>query len=246
MTQRIALVTGGTGGIGSAICEALADSGMKVVAGYTNEEKALAWQKTQKEAGYDFMIQHVDVSSLESCQQAVTAVKEAAGGSIDVLVNNAGITWDGFFKKMSWDQWHAVVSTNLDSTFNMTRPVVEDMLDKKWGRVINISSVNGEKGQMGQVNYSAAKAGMHGFTKALAQECARNGVTVNTISPGYVLTPMVAKIDQAIQDKIVSGIPVGRMGQPSEIGRAVAFLADEQGGYITGSNLSINGGQHMH
>ncbi|MEH6649495.1 MAG: acetoacetyl-CoA reductase [Motiliproteus sp.] len=246
MTQRIALVTGGTGGIGSAICEALADLGMKVVAGYTNEEKALAWQKSQKEAGYNFMIQQVDVSSLESCQQAVSTVKEAVGGSIDVLVNNAGITWDGFFKKMSWDQWHAVVSTNLDSTFNMTRPVVEDMLDKKWGRVINISSVNGEKGQMGQVNYSAAKAGMHGFTKALAQECARNGVTVNTISPGYVLTPMVAKIDQAIQDKIVSGIPVGRMGQPSEIGRAVAFLADEQGGYITGSNLSINGGQHMH
>lgn len=246
MTQRIALVTGGTGGIGSAICEALADAGMKVIAGYSNEEKALAWQNSQKEAGYDFLIQHVDVTSLESCQQAVTAVKETAGGTIDVLVNNAGITWDGFFKKMSWDQWHAVMNTNLDSAFNMTRPIVEDMLDKKWGRVINISSVNGEKGQMGQVNYSAAKAGMHGFTKALAQECARNGVTVNTISPGYVLTPMVAKIDQAIQDKIVSGIPVGRMGQPSEIGRAVAFLADEQGGYITGSNLSINGGQHMH
>ena len=246
MTQRIALVTGGTGGIGSAICEALADAGMKVIAGYSNEEKAIAWQKEQKEAGYDFLIQHVDVTSLESCQQAVAAIKETVGAGIDVLVNNAGITRDGFFKKMGWDQWHAVMSTNLDSAFNMTRPVIEDMLGNGWGRVINISSVNGEKGQMGQANYSAAKAGIHGFTKALAQEGARNGVTVNTISPGYILTPMVAKIDQAIQDKITAGIPVGRMGAPSEIGRAVAFLAAEEAGYITGSNLSINGGQHMY
>ncbi|WP_207062780.1 acetoacetyl-CoA reductase [Motiliproteus sp. SC1-56] len=246
MTQRIALVTGGTGGIGSAICQALADKGMKVVAGYSNEEKAKAWQEEQKGAGYDFLIQHVDVTSLESCQQAVAEITEKAGGSIDVLVNNAGITRDGFFKKMDWDQWHAVLNTNLDSAFNMTRPVIEAMLEQKWGRIINISSVNGEKGQMGQANYSAAKAGLHGFTKALAQEGARNGVTVNTISPGYILTPMVAKIDQAIQDKIVAQIPVGRMGQPAEIGRAVAFLADEEAGYITGSNLSINGGQHMH
>lgn len=246
MTQRIALVTGGTGGIGSAICQELANLGMKVVAGYSNEEKAKAWLEEQKAAGFDFLIQHVDVTSLESCTQAVAAIKEATGGSIDVLVNNAGITRDGFFKKMGWDQWHAVMNTNLDSAFNMTRPIIEDMLEKKWGRIINISSVNGEKGQMGQANYSAAKAGLHGFTKALAQEGARNGVTVNTISPGYILTPMVAKIDQAIQDKIVAGIPVGRMGQPNEIGRAVAFLADENGGYITGSNLSINGGQHMY
>lgn len=246
MTQRIALVTGGTGGIGSAICEALAGLGMKVVAGYSNEEKAKAWQEEQKAAGFDFEIQHVDVTSFESCQQAVSEIKEKCGGSIDVLVNNAGITRDGFFKKMGWDQWHAVLTTNLDSAFNMTRPVIEDMLEKKWGRIINISSVNGEKGQMGQANYSAAKAGIHGFTKALAQEGARNGVTVNTISPGYILTPMVAKIDEAIQQKIVAQIPVGRMGQPSEIGRAVAFLAAEEGGYITGSNLSINGGQHMY
>jgi len=246
MTQRIALVTGGTGGIGSAICEALAGLGMKVVAGYSNEEKAKAWQEEQKAAGFDFAIQHVDVTSYESCQQAVSEIKEKLGGSIDVLVNNAGITRDGFFKKMSWDQWHAVLTTNLDSAFNMTRPVIEDMLERKWGRIINISSVNGEKGQMGQANYSAAKAGIHGFTKALAQEGARNGVTVNTISPGYILTPMVAKIDEAIQQKIVAQIPVGRMGQPSEIGRAVAFLAADEGGYITGSNLSINGGQHMH
>ncbi|MEH6470611.1 MAG: acetoacetyl-CoA reductase [Halopseudomonas sp.] len=246
MTQKIALVTGGTGGIGSAICVALADAGMKVVAGYSNEEKARVWQAEQQSAGYDFLIAQMDVTSQESCQAGIDLIKELAGGSVDVLVNNAGITRDGVFKKMDWDQWHAVMSTNLDSAFNMTRPVILDMLDKGFGRIINISSVNGEKGQFGQSNYSAAKAGLHGFTKALAQETARNGVTVNTISPGYVLTPMVAKIDQAIQDKICAQIPVGRMGQPQEIGRAVAFLADEQAGYITGSNLSINGGQHMY
>ncbi|OMH36278.1 acetoacetyl-CoA reductase [Motiliproteus sp. MSK22-1] len=245
MTQRIALVTGGTGGIGSAICLSLADQGMKVVAGYSNEAKAKAWQQEQKEAGYDILIQHVDVTSLESCQQAVAEVKEKAGGSIDVLVNNAGITRDGVFKKMDWDQWNSVLTTNLDSAFNMTRPVVDDMLEKGFGRIINISSVNGEKGQFGQTNYSAAKAGLHGFTKALAQETARKGVTVNTISPGYILTPMVAKIAPEIQEKIVAQIPVGRMGAPEEIGRTVAFLADDNAGYITGSNLSINGGQHM-
>ena len=245
MTQRIALVTGGTGGIGSAICLALADQGMKVVAGYSNEEKAKAWQQEQKEAGYDILIQHIDVTSLESCQQAVVEVKEKAGGSVDVLVNNAGITRDGVFKKMDWDQWNAVLSTNLDSAFNVTRPIIDDMLEKGYGRIINISSINGEKGQFGQTNYSAAKAGLHGFTKALAQETARKGVTVNTISPGYILTPMVAKIAPEIQDKIVAQIPVGRMGSPEEIGRTVAFLADENAGYITGSNLSINGGQHM-
>ncbi|MEH6625792.1 MAG: acetoacetyl-CoA reductase [Motiliproteus sp.] len=245
MTQRIALVTGGTGGIGSAICTVLADQGMKVVAGYSNEAKAIAWQEEQKAAGYDILIQHVDVTSLESCQQAVAEIKEKAGGSVDVLVNNAGITRDGVFKKMEWDQWDAVMSTNLDSAFNMTRPIVNDMLGKKFGRIINISSVNGEKGQFGQSNYSAAKSGLIGFTKALAQETARNGVTVNTISPGYILTPMVAKIAPEIQEKIVAQIPVGRMGAPAEIGRAVAFLAGEDAGYITGSNLSINGGQYM-
>ncbi|MCW8884742.1 MAG: acetoacetyl-CoA reductase [Motiliproteus sp.] len=245
MTQRIALVTGGTGGIGSAICLALADQGMKVVAGYSNEEKAKAWQEEQKAAGYDILIQHVDVTSLESCQQAVSEIKEKAGGSVEVLVNNAGITRDGVFKKMDAAQWSSVISTNLDSAFNMTRPVVEDMLAAGFGRIINISSVNGEKGQFGQVNYSSAKAGMIGFTKALAQETASKGITVNTISPGYILTPMVAKIAPEIQEKICKQIPVGRMGQPGEIGRAVVFLAGEEAGYITGSNLSINGGQYM-
>ncbi|MEH6823037.1 MAG: acetoacetyl-CoA reductase [Motiliproteus sp.] len=246
MVQKIAFVTGGTGGIGSAICTALVDAGFNVVAGYSNEAKAKLWQTEQQAAGYDFLIAQVDVTSLESCQACVGQVKELTGGSIDVLVNNAGITRDGVFKKMDWNQWHAVLSTNLDSAFNMTRPVIEDMLLQGYGRIINISSVNGEKGQFGQSNYSAAKAGLHGFTKALAQETARNGVTVNTISPGYILTPMVAQIDQAIQDKITAQIPVGRMGQPEEIGRTVVFLADEQAGYITGSNLSINGGQHMY
>jgi acetoacetyl-CoA reductase len=245
MSQRIAFVTGGTGGIGSAICIALADAGFKVVAGYSNEAKAQAWQEEQQAAGYAIQISQVDVTSLESCQACVANVKELAGGSVDVLVNNAGITRDAVFKKMDFEQWRAVLSTNLDSAFNMTRPVIDDMLDKGFGRIINISSINGEKGQFGQTNYSAAKAGLHGFTKALAQEGARKGITVNTISPGYILTPMVANIAQEIQDKITAQIPVGRMGQPEEIGRAVVFLADDNAGYITGSNLSINGGQHM-
>lgn len=246
MAQRIALVTGGTGGIGSAICQALADQGMKVVAAYSNEAKAIAWQKEQRDAGYDFLIQQMDVSDAESCQQAMAHVKEMAGGSVDVLVNNAGITRDGVFKKMAVEQWREVLSTNLDSAFNVTRPVIDDMLDKGYGRVINISSINGEKGQFGQTNYAAAKAGLHGFTMSLAQETARKGITVNTVSPGYVLTPMVAKIATEIQDKIVAQIPVGRMAQPEEIARAVAFLADDKAGFITGTNLSVNGGQHMH
>lgn len=246
MAQQIALVTGGTGGIGSAICQALADQGMKVVATYSNEEKALAWQKEQQQAGYDMLIQAMDVSDPASCEAAMNEVKEKAGGTVDVLVNNAGITRDGVFKKMSVENWKLVLNTNLDSAFNVTRPVIDDMLDKGYGRIINISSINGEKGQFGQTNYAAAKAGLHGFTMSLAQETARKGITVNTISPGYVLTPMVAKIAPEIQDKITAQIPVGRMAQPEEIARAVVFLADENAGYITGTNLSVNGGQHMH
>lgn len=246
MTKRIALVTGGTGGIGSSICRALADKGMQVVAAYSNEAKAIAWQKEQQAEGYDMIIQAMNVSDTESCQQAVREIKEKVDGTVDVLVNNAGITRDGVFKKMDVDNWHAVISTNLDSAFNVTRPIIEDMLDKGYGRIINISSINGEKGQFGQTNYAAAKAGLHGFTMSLAQETARKGITVNTISPGYVLTPMVAKIATEVQDKIVAQIPVGRMAKPEEIARAVVFLADEEAGYITGTNLSVNGGQHMH
>ena len=248
MSQKIALVTGGTGGLGTFICRTLADAGFKVVAGYNsggNHDKAKAWQAEQKEAGYDILVAYGDVTNAESCAQCIATVEEVAGGTVDVLINNAGITRDGQFKKMSWEQWDEVMSANLDSMFHMTRLVINGMLDKGWGRVINISSVNAQKGQFGQCNYSAAKAGIHGFTKALAQEVAAKGVTVNTVSPGYVLTPMVAKIPDEVLEKIVRQIPVGRLGQPEEIGKAVTYLASDDCGYVTGSDFSINGGQHM-
>ncbi|WP_261844275.1 acetoacetyl-CoA reductase [Aliamphritea ceti] len=248
MTQKIALVTGGTGGIGTAICRALADAGVKVVAGYNsggNHDKARAWQDEQKKDGYDILVAYGDVTNEESCAACIKTVEEVAGGSVDILVNNAGITRDGTFRKMSWEQWNQVLSANLDSMFHMTRLVINPMLESGWGRVINISSVNAQKGQFGQCNYSAAKAGIHGFTKALAQEVAAKGVTVNTVSPGYVLTPMVAKIPQEVLDKIVKQIPVGRLGQPEEIGKAVTYLSSDDCGYVTGSDFSINGGQHM-
>ncbi|MCU7920404.1 MAG: acetoacetyl-CoA reductase [Candidatus Thiodiazotropha sp. (ex Dulcina madagascariensis)] len=248
MTQRIALVTGGTGGIGTAICHALADAGVKVVAGYNsggNHDKAKAWQEAQKTAGYDILIAYGDVTDEASCSACVAHVEEIADGSVDILVNNAGITRDGTFRKMSWEQWDQVLTANLDSMFHMTRLVINPMLDKGFGRIVNISSVNAQKGQFGQCNYSAAKAGIHGFTKALAQEVAAKGVTVNTVSPGYVLTPMVAKIPQQVLDKIIKQIPVGRLGAPEEIGKAVTFLCSDDCGYVTGSDFSINGGQHM-
>ncbi|WP_027856154.1 acetoacetyl-CoA reductase [Marinobacterium jannaschii] len=248
MSQKIALVTGGTGGLGTAICRSLADAGFKVVAGYNsggNHEKALAWQEQQKKDGYDILVAYGDVTNADSCAECINTVAEVAGGGVDILVNNAGITRDGQFKKMSWEQWDEVLSANLDSMFHMTRLVINGMIDKGWGRVINISSVNAQKGQFGQCNYSAAKAGIHGFTKALAQEVARKGVTVNTVSPGYIKTAMVAKIAQEVQDQICSGIPVGRFGTPEEIGRTVSFLVDDQSGYITGADLSVNGGLHM-
>ncbi|NVK43336.1 MAG: acetoacetyl-CoA reductase [Oceanospirillaceae bacterium] len=249
MSKKIAFVTGGTGGLGTPICRSLADQGFTVVAGYYSggkHEKAQAWQEAQRADGYEFEIAYGDVTDADSCAKCVAGVEEKLGASIDVLVNNAGITRDGQFKKMSWEQWDEVMSANLDSMFHMTRLVINGMIDKGWGRVINISSVNAQKGQFGQCNYSAAKAGIHGFTKALAQEVARKGVTVNTVSPGYIKTEMVAKIAQDIQDKITSTIPVGRFGTPEEIGRLVAFVADEESGYITGSDLSINGGLHMY
>ncbi|GGO79174.1 beta-ketoacyl-ACP reductase [Marinobacterium nitratireducens] len=249
MSKKIAFVTGGTGGLGTPICRSLADQGFTVVAGYFSggkHEKAQAWQEAQRADGYAFEIAYGDVTDAESCAKCVAEVEKRLGDTIDVLVNNAGITRDGQFKKMSWEQWDEVLTANLDSMFHMTRLVINGMLDKGWGRVINISSVNAQKGQFGQSNYSAAKAGIHGFTKALAQEVARKGVTVNTVSPGYIKTDMVAKIAQDIQDKITATIPVGRFGTPEEIGRLVAFVADEQSGYITGSDLSINGGLHMY
>jgi acetoacetyl-CoA reductase len=248
MTQKIALVTGGTGGIGTAICRALADNGIKVVAGYNaggNHDKAKAWQEEQRQDGYEMLAAYGDVTDAASCAACIDTVKEIAGGSVDILINNAGITRDGTFRKMTWEQWNEVMTANLDSMFHMTRLVINPMLEKGFGRIVNISSVNAQKGQFGQCNYSAAKAGIHGFTKALAQEVAAKGVTVNTVSPGYVATPMVTKIPQEVLDKIIKTIPVGRLGLPEEIGKAVAFLASDDCGYVTGSDFSINGGLHM-
>lgn len=248
MGQKIALVTGGTGGLGTSICRELVDGGFRVVAGYNSggdHSKAQAWQAEQKAAGYEIDVAYGDVTDAESCAQCIATVEELTGGSIDILINNAGITRDGQFKKMSWEQWDEVLTANLDSMFHMTRLVINGMIDSGWGRIINISSVNAQKGQFGQCNYSAAKAGIHGFTKALAQEVARKGVTVNTVSPGYIKTAMVAKIAQEIQDQICAGIPVGRFGTPEEIGHMCNFLCGEHSGYITGADMSVNGGLHM-
>ena len=244
MTSRVALVTGGTGGIGTAIVKRLADMGHKVATNYRNEERGRAWQAKMKDAGYDVFLAKGDVTSPQEAEAMVREV-EAALGPIDILVNNAGITRDGTFHRMKADQWTDVINTNLNSVFNVTRPVIEGMRERKWGRVIQISSINGLKGQYGQANYAAAKAGMHGFTISLARENARNGVTVNTISPGYIATDMVMAVPEEVRAKIVADIPTGRLGTPEEIAYGVGFLADEQAGWITGSNLDINGGHHM-
>ena len=245
MQNKVAWVTGGTGGIGTGICRELADAGYQVVAGYSNAEKAKAWQEEQKAVGYDFAISQADVTSFDSVSKSYAEIKEQLG-PVSVLVNNAGITADGMLKKMGFDQWQSVISTNLDSVFNTSKSCLEDMLAQGFGRIINISSINGEKGQMGQTNYSAAKAGMHGFTKALAQETARKGITVNTISPGYIATDMIMKIKEEIREGIKAQIPVGRFGEPEDIARIVVFLADEKSSFITGANISANGGQFMH
>ena len=244
MAARVALVTGGTGGIGTAICKKLADMGHKVATNYRNEEKTLAWQQQMREQGYDVTIVKGDVSSPEEAEALVREV-EAKLGPVDILVNNAGITRDTTFHRMNPQHWNDVINTNLNSVFNMTRPVIEGMRDRKWGRVIQISSINGLKGQYGQANYAAAKAGMHGFTISLARENAKLGITVNTVSPGYVATDMVMAVPEEVRAKIAAEIPTGRLGKPEEIAFAVAFLVDEQASWITGSNLDINGGQHM-
>ncbi|HRE30520.1 MAG TPA: acetoacetyl-CoA reductase [Candidatus Berkiella sp.] len=246
--QRIALVTGGTGGIGTAICQHLTKAGLRVIAGYSHggdSSYALTWQKEQADLGYEMGIVYGDVSNFESCTAMVDEIA-AKFGAIDVLVNNAGITKDTMFKKMSVIDWQAVMRIDLDSVFNTTRQVINGMIDRSFGRIINISSINGQKGQFGQTNYSAAKAGMHGFTKALAQEVAAKGVTVNTISPGYVLTDMVKKVAEDVMAKIIAQVPVGRLAEPDEIARVVTFLAAEEAGYITGANIAVNGGQHMY
>ena len=246
MSKRVALVTGGIGGIGSSICRQLADDGLTVVANYikAEEAKAQAWLAAERAAGRDIHIAEGDVSKFDSCVAMVAKIRSEVG-FISVLVNNAGITKDGVFKKMPLENWMDVLNINLNSVFNVTRQVVDDMLVQGWGRVINMSSVNGQKGQFGQTNYSAAKAGMHGFTKALAQETASKGITVNTISPGYIGTEMVMAIKQEVRDQIISTIPVGRLGKPEEIAKLVSYLASDDASFITGSNIAINGGLHM-
>lgn len=244
--QRVALVTGGMGGLGEAICMKLAALGDKVVVTYSPGNKnAAEWLRAMNDMGYGFKGYPCDVSDFDSCKACVDQVV-ADMGKVDVLVNNAGITRDMTFKKMTKADWDAVIRTNLDSCFNMTKQVMDAMMDRGWGRIVNISSVNGQKGAFGQTNYSAAKAGMHGFTKALALEVAKKGVTVNTISPGYIGTKMVMAIPQEVLDsKILPQIPMSRLGKPEEIAGLVAYLASEEAAFVTGANISINGGQHM-
>ncbi len=243
MTNRVALVTGGTGGIGTEVCIALANAGYKVAASWLRGvDDGEAWQA--KHANFNFAIAEGDVSDFAAATKMVQEA-ETKLGPIDILVNCAGITKDGFMHKMTVDQWNAVLRVNLDSVFNVTKQVITGMRDRGFGRIINLSSVNGQKGQIGQVNYSAAKAGMHGFTMALAQESARKNITVNTISPGYINTSMVAAMGEKVIQQMVSQIPVGRLGNPDEIARVVTFLAAEESGFITGANIAINGGMHM-
>ena len=244
--QRIALVTGGMGGLGEAICVKLAALGDKVVTTYSpSNTKWQQWLANMKTQGYEFYGYPCDVTDWDSCCACVRKVT-AEIGPVDVLVNNAGITRDMTFKKMDRINWDAVLHSNLDSVFNMTKQVCDAMADRGWGRVINISSVNGQKGAFGQTNYSAAKAGMHGFTKALSLEVARKGVTVNTISPGYIGTQMVMAIPKDVLDsKIIPQIPMGRLGKPEEVAGLVAYLASEEAAFVTGANIAINGGQHM-
>ena len=244
MSARVALVTGGTGGIGTAICRRLADLGHTVATNYRNEDKAREWQQKMKADGYEIALAKGDVSSPEEAAAAVAEVERLVG-PVDILVNNAGITRDTTFHKMRPDQWSEVINTNLNSVYNMTRPVIEGMRQRKWGRVIQISSINGQKGQYGQANYAAAKAGMHGFTISLAQENAKFGITVNTVSPGYIGTDMVMAVPEDVRNKIVAQIPTGRLGLPDEIAYAVAFFIPDEAAWITGANLSANGGQYM-
>lgn len=244
LNGKVALVTGGTGGIGAAICLYLAKAGAKVATNYRNQEKAEKWQAEVKEQGFDIKIYQADVSDYDACEKMVADVVSDLG-PIDILVNNAGITKDGMFKKMTKDKWDAVMRINLDSLFNVTKHVVESMTDRGWGRIVNISSINGQKGQLGQTNYTTSKAGMHGFTMSLAQEVARKGVTVNTVSPGYIATDMVMAVPEEIRNNIIAGIPVNRLGTPEEVAAMVTFLCSEEAGFTTGADFSMNGGQHM-
>ena len=243
--QRTALVTGGNRGLGAAIARSLHDAGHRVIVTHTPGNPTIdQWQHTQAAQGYGFAAYGVDVSDYESAQELARRM-HVDGYRIAILVNNAGITRDATLRTMDKSGWDAVLRTNLDSMFNVTKPFLDPMLERGWGRIINVSSINGSKGQFGQTNYSAAKAGVHGFTKALAQEVARKGVTVNTVSPGYLATEMVMAVREDVRQKIVDAIPVGRLGQPAEIAALVTFIASEAAAFMTGSNVAMNGGQHM-
>ena len=244
MTARVALVTGGTGGIGSAIVKNLAKQGHKVATNYRDEAKGNAWVSQMKSQGLDVVAVKGDVSDTASAEAMIKAVEDKIG-PVDILINNAGITRDTTFHKMSALQWQEVINSNLNSCFNVTRPVIDGMRNRKWGRIIQISSINGQKGQYGQANYAASKAGMHGFTISLAQENAKFGITVNTVSPGYVATDMVMAVPEDVRNKIAAQIPLGRLGEPDEIAYAVSFFVSDEARWITGANLAINGGQYM-
>ncbi len=249
--NKVALVTGGTGGMGTAICERLYKDGYTVVANYKDFTKAMKWREEAKhwredqmKMGFDLKIVQGDIANFKSAEKMMKQIADEIG-PVDVLVNNAGITRDSALHKMSPQQWYEVIDTNLNSVFICTRLVIEGMIAKGWGRVISISSVNGQKGQFGQSNYAATKAGMYGFSKSLALEVAKKGITVNTVSPGYVGTAMVMAIQEDIRNKIIAQVPQGRLGTPAEIAGAVAYLASEEARYITGANIAINGGLHM-
>ncbi len=248
MKGKTALVTGGMGGIGTIIARHLIDNGARVAVTYNKGgDHAIArdWQQDQAKDGYEIDIFFADLTDFSSTEKMVNEVLSQFK-QIDILINNAGVTEDTTLAKMTPEQWHHVINSNLNSTFNVTRNVLKDMIKNQYGRIINISSINGQKGQFGQTNYCASKAGIHGFTKALAYEVAKKGITVNTVSPGYVKTPMVEKVSPNILEDIIKQIPLGRLAEPTEVARLVGFLAAQESSYITGSNFSINGGQHMY
>lgn len=247
MMQRTALITGGMGGLGETISTKMHDAGYRVVVTNSpNNKNSETWLADMKARGYEVSAFPIDVADYNSCEQGVAKIQQEVG-PVDILINNAGITKDHTFRKMTKADWDAVIHTNLDSVFNMTKQVLDGMVTRGWGRVINVSSVNGQKGAFGQTNYSAAKAGMHGFTKALALEVARKGVTVNTISPGYIGTKMVTAIPkEVLDDKILPQIPVNRLGKPDEVAGLIVYLCSDEAAFLTGANVSINGGQHMH
>jgi acetoacetyl-CoA reductase len=244
--QRVALVTGGMGGLGTAICRKLHDAGFMVAATYSPHNAAPeGWLGAERDEGYRFRAYKVDVADFADAEWMMQRLL-ADMGRLDVLVNNAGITRDRSLAKMALDDWSEVMRTNLDSVFNMSKQALEPMLAQQWGRIINVSSVNGQKGAFGQANYAAAKAGMHGFTKSLALEMARHGITVNTVSPGYLRTKMVMQVPEEIMhSKILPQIPLGRLGEPAEVAALVAYLSSDAAGFVTGANIAINGGQHM-